>query len=133
MPTYEYRCGSCGHELEAVQSFSDPALTECPHCGEPTLRKRFGNVGVVFKGSGFYRNDSRADSKGRADDKDRVAADKSESGSKDAGSKKESAKDAGGGSSTPSPDSGSTPPSAKKAPAKQAKQATAASGSSSSK
>ncbi len=65
MPTYEYRCANCGHELEAVQSFSDAALTECPQCGEPALRKMFGNVGVVFKGSGFYRNDSRNEAKSR--------------------------------------------------------------------
>ena len=65
MPTYEYRCANCGHQLEAVQSFSDAALTECPQCGEPALRKMFGNVGVVFKGSGFYRNDSRNEAKSR--------------------------------------------------------------------
>lgn len=58
MPTYQYACTDCGHELEAVQSFSDDALTTCPECGG-ALRKLFGNVGVVFKGSGFYRNDSR--------------------------------------------------------------------------
>ena len=60
MPTYEYACADCGHELEAVQSFTDDPLTECPECAG-TLRKRFGNVGVVFKGSGFYRTDSKAD------------------------------------------------------------------------
>ena len=65
MPTYEYRCANCGHELEAVQSFSDAALTECPRCWEPALRKMFGNVGVVFKGSGFYVNDSRNEAKSR--------------------------------------------------------------------
>ena len=58
MPTYQYACTACGHELEAVQSFSDDPLTTCPDCGG-NLRKLFGNVGVVFKGSGFYRNDSR--------------------------------------------------------------------------
>ncbi|MFM9135002.1 MAG: FmdB family zinc ribbon protein [bacterium] len=61
MPTYQYACSDCGHELEAVQSFTDDPLTECPECGG-ALRKRFGNVGVVFKGSGFYRTDSRAKS-----------------------------------------------------------------------
>ena len=61
MPTYQYACSDCGHELEAVQSFTDDPLTVCPECGG-TLRKRFGNVGVVFKGSGFYRTDSRAKS-----------------------------------------------------------------------
>jgi putative FmdB family regulatory protein len=58
MPTYEYVCTSCGHRLEAVQSFSDPALTVCPDC-QGVLRKVFGNVGIVLKGSGFYKNDSR--------------------------------------------------------------------------
>ena len=61
MPTYQYACTACGHDLEAVQSFSDDPLTECPECGG-ALRKLFGNVGVVFKGSGFYRTDSRAKS-----------------------------------------------------------------------
>lgn len=58
MPTYQYRCTACGDELEAVQKFTDPSLTECPSCaGE--LRKVFSAVGVVFKGSGFYATDSR--------------------------------------------------------------------------
>lgn len=61
MPTYQYACTACGHDLEAVQSFSDDPLTECPECGG-ALRKLFGNVGVVFKGSGFYRTDSRTKS-----------------------------------------------------------------------
>ena len=61
MPTYEYACVACGHEFEAFQSFSDSALTECPECkGE--LRKVYSNVGVVFKGSGFYKTDSRSSS-----------------------------------------------------------------------
>jgi putative FmdB family regulatory protein len=61
LPTYQYACTACGHELEAVQSFSDAALTECPECGG-ALRKVFSAVGVVFKGSGFYKTDSRAKS-----------------------------------------------------------------------
>ncbi len=59
MPTYQYRCTQCGTELEAVQKFSDPALTECPECSGH-LRKVFSAVGVVFKGSGFYATDSRS-------------------------------------------------------------------------
>ncbi|MBU2663004.1 FmdB family transcriptional regulator [Actinoplanes bogorensis] len=59
MPTYQYACTECGHQLEAVQSFSDAALTECPNC-QGKLRKVFNSVGIVFKGSGFYRNDSRS-------------------------------------------------------------------------
>ena len=59
MPTYEYACTECGRPLEAVQKFTDDPLTECPVCGGK-LRKLFRSVGVVFKGSGFYRTDSRA-------------------------------------------------------------------------
>ena len=59
MPTYQYACTACGHQLEAVQSFADEPLTECPAC-EGRLRKLFSGIGVVFKGSGFYRTDSRA-------------------------------------------------------------------------
>jgi len=59
MPTYQYACTSCGERLEAVQKFSDEPLTECPACGG-ALRKVFSPVGVVFKGSGFYKTDSRS-------------------------------------------------------------------------
>ncbi len=59
MPTYEYSCRDCGEPLEVVQSIHDDSLTTCPSCGG-NLRKLFGNVGVVFKGSGFYKNDSRS-------------------------------------------------------------------------
>ncbi|WP_068319302.1 FmdB family zinc ribbon protein [Janibacter anophelis] len=58
MPTYAYACADCGHAFDIVQSFSDDALTTCPECGG-VLRKQFNAVGVVFKGGGFYRNDSR--------------------------------------------------------------------------
>lgn len=61
MPTYQYACKTCGHRFEIVQSFSDASLTECPEC-QGDLRKVFNSVGVVFKGSGFYRNDSRSGS-----------------------------------------------------------------------
>ena len=77
MPTYQYACNDCGHELEAVQSFSDDALTTCPEC-QGSLRKLFGNVGVVFKGSGFYRTDSRSSSS--------AGSDSSSSGSSSSGS-----------------------------------------------
>jgi putative FmdB family regulatory protein len=62
MPTYQYACTntSCGNRFELVQAFTDPSVTECPVCGQP-VRKVYGSVGVVFKGSGFYRTDSRAE------------------------------------------------------------------------
>ena len=65
MPTYQYACTECGHAFEQFQSFTDDALTVCPQC-EGRLRKVFNAVGVVFKGSGFYRTDNRSDSKSGA-------------------------------------------------------------------
>lgn len=61
MPTYAYACKDCGHAFDIVQSFTEDSLTECPECSG-VLRKKFGNVGVTFKGSGFYRTDSRGSS-----------------------------------------------------------------------
>jgi putative FmdB family regulatory protein len=89
MPTYEYACTACGHRLEAVQSFTDDPLTECPECGSP-LRKVYGNVGIVLKGSGFYKTDSRAASGGNG------------AGPK---SPEKSTGDTAGGDSTPSKES----------------------------
>lgn len=63
MPTYQYACTDCGEQLEVVQKFTDDALTVCPAC-DGRLRKVFSAVGVVFKGSGFYRTDSRNGSNG---------------------------------------------------------------------
>ena len=57
MPTYQYACNACAHEFEAFQSFSDTSLTQCPEC-QGELRKVYTAVGVVFKGSGFYKTDS---------------------------------------------------------------------------
>ncbi|MGY5035366.1 FmdB family zinc ribbon protein [Streptomyces sp. 900116325] len=65
MPTYQYQCTECGEGLEAVQKFTDDALTVCPNC-EGRLKKVFSAVGIVFKGSGFYRNDSRGSSSSSA-------------------------------------------------------------------
>jgi putative FmdB family regulatory protein len=62
VPTYQYACTDCDHAFEQVQSFTEDSLTTCPQC-EGRLRKIFNAVGVVFKGSGFYRTDSRSDSK----------------------------------------------------------------------
>jgi putative FmdB family regulatory protein len=68
LPTYEYACTTCGHRLEAVQSFTDDPLSECPECGG-ALRKVYGAVGIVLKGSGFYKTDSRAVSSGNGSGK----------------------------------------------------------------
>lgn len=89
MPRYDYRCDSCGEQFEVVQSFSDPTLTECPHCGTSGLKKVFGNVGVVFKGSGFYRNDSREAGKKKAPAAKSASSDSATSDK--AGEKKDSA------------------------------------------
>jgi putative FmdB family regulatory protein len=60
MPYYDYECKSCGHEFETFQSMSDEALVDCPECNKPGLRRLIGGgTGVIFKGSGFYVNDSR--------------------------------------------------------------------------
>ncbi len=64
MPTYQYACTDCGHRFEQVQAFTDPSLTECPNCGGK-LRKVYGSVGVVFKGTGFYRTDARNGANGK--------------------------------------------------------------------
>src|ERR1017187_5642291 len=91
MPTYEYACTSCGHRMEAVQSFSDPALTTCPVC-HGALRKVFGNVGIVLKGSGFYKNDSR--SSGRSNGSaPKEASKETDSSSSDSASKDSSSSD----------------------------------------
>src|SRR5688572_27445224 len=63
MPIYEYRCDSCGHELEAMQKFSDEALTDCPCCNQATLKKRISAAGVEHKGSGWYATDFKGGSK----------------------------------------------------------------------
>ncbi|MDT5029016.1 MAG: hypothetical protein QOE61_5442 [Micromonosporaceae bacterium] len=99
MPTYQYACTACGHQLEAVQSFTDDALTECPACAG-RLRKLFSAVGIVFKGSGFYRTDSRPENKADIP----AVASTSTNGSKDG---KTSSSDSST-SSTPATSSGST-------------------------
>ena len=94
MPTYEYACRSCAEHLEVVQSFSDDPLTTCPACGGE-LRKVFGAIGIAFKGSGFYRNDSRPREKSES------GADgaKESKGGKEAKEAKEAKEDTGSSSS----------------------------------
>lgn len=81
MPTYAYACKDCNHAFDIVQSFSDDSLTECPQC-HGRLRKKFGNVGVTFKGSGFYRTDSRGSSSSSSSSSSPESSAGSESGSK---------------------------------------------------
>ena len=98
MPTYQYACTECGHAFEQFQSFSDDALTECPEC-RGRLRKVFNAVGVVFKGSGFYRTDSRGSGSSTASGSSSTTA--SDSGSTTSGG-------SSGSSSTGSTTSSST-------------------------
>ena len=102
MPTYDYRCKACGQELEVFQSFSDDPLTTCDACGGE-LRKLFGAPGIAFKGSGFYKTDSRSGSK------------TSTAASSEKGSSSEKSSSAAGSSS--SSDSSSNGSSTKKEPA----------------
>uniref|UniRef100_UPI0031D66F73 FmdB family zinc ribbon protein n=1 Tax=Streptomyces hawaiiensis TaxID=67305 RepID=UPI0031D66F73 len=85
MPTYQYQCIECGEGLEAVQKFTDDALTECPSC-KGRLKKVFSAVGIVFKGSGFYRNDSRGSSSSSSPAAKSSSSSSSGSSSSDSGS-----------------------------------------------
>ncbi len=91
MPTYQYACRDCDNHFEQVQAFSDPSLTVCPNCGGH-LRKVYGSVGVVFKGSGFYRTDSRSGSGKASLSADHKADSSGSSGSGSSGSSKVAAK-----------------------------------------
>ncbi|MCW2595012.1 MAG: Transcriptional regulator, FmdB family [Jatrophihabitans sp.] len=131
MPTYQYVCTNpaCAEDFERVQSFTDPAASECPVCGG-AVRKKFSAVGVVFKGSGFYRTDSRSENAAKAS-KESGDSSAKDSGSKDSGSKDSGSKDAG------SKDSGSKDAAAKgsssaKDPSSSSKSSSSSNGSSSS-
>ena len=105
MPTYQYACTACGHRFEAVQAFSDASLTDCPECAG-RLRKVFSSVGIVFKGSGFYRTDSRTTgSDGGEKEKKSEKTSADSSGDSGSGTKKV---DADTKSAAPKSDSGST-------------------------
>ncbi|MER6034875.1 MULTISPECIES: FmdB family zinc ribbon protein [unclassified Streptomyces] len=103
MPTYQYQCTECGEGLEAVQKFTDDALTECPACSG-RLKKVFSAVGIVFKGSGFYRNDSRGSSSS--------SSPASKSTSSSAGSSSDAKSSSSASSSSSTTTSGSTSTSA---------------------
>ena len=99
MPTYSYACTECGNRFDAVQAFSDDALTACPKCSG-RLRKLFGNVGVVFKGSGFYRTDSRETAKSTTNGAAGSSESTSTSSSSEKSSKSSSEKSSDGSSSS---------------------------------
>lgn len=105
MPTYSYACTECDNRFDAVQAFTEDALTTCPRCSG-RLRKLFNSVGVVFKGSGFYRTDSR--------DSTSKSLSTASSGEKSGGSEKSSSSDSGSG---PSSANSGTPASSSSAPA----------------
>ncbi|MEU9820277.1 FmdB family zinc ribbon protein [Pseudonocardia alni] len=115
MPTYQYACTACDHRFEAVQSFSDDALSTCPNCGGK-LRKVFSSVGIVFKGSGFYRTDSRSGSV-----------------SSGSGSSSESAKSDSSSSSSASSDSSSSSGSSSSSDSSSSSSSSSSAGTSSSK
>ncbi|MBT1095117.1 FmdB family zinc ribbon protein [Streptomyces chartreusis] len=102
MPTYQYQCTACGEGLEAVQKFTDDALTECPNC-QGRLKKVFSAVGIVFKGSGFYRNDSRGSSSSSS-----PASSKSSSSSSDSSSSSSSTSSTSSSSDSKSSSTGSS-------------------------
>lgn len=101
MPTYQYQCTECGQGLEAVQKFTDDALTECPNCGG-RLKKVFSAVGIVFKGSGFYRNDSRGSSSSSSPATSKPSTPASTSSSASSSSTSSDSKSSGSGSSSSS-------------------------------
>jgi putative FmdB family regulatory protein len=101
VPTYSYACTECGDRFDAVQAFSDSALTTCAKCNG-RLRKLFGNVGVVFKGSGFYRNDSRDSAKSSAKSSSSSSTSSNGSGSSESTSSSSSEKPSSNGSSSSS-------------------------------
>ncbi|GAA4225296.1 hypothetical protein GCM10022254_06920 [Actinomadura meridiana] len=99
MPTYQYVCTECGEPLEVVQKFSDDALTECPAC-EGKLRKVFSAAGIIFKGSGFYRTDSRSSGKSSTSGaSSTTSSSSSESSKSDSSSSSSSSTSSGGDSS----------------------------------
>ncbi|MFJ8471964.1 FmdB family zinc ribbon protein [Kitasatospora sp. NPDC094011] len=112
MPTYQYQCTECGNGLEAVQKFTDEALTTCPDC-QGRLRKVFSAVGVVFKGSGFYRTDSRSSSSSSVGTGSSAGSSTSSTSSSTSGSGSGS----GSGSSGSSSSAGSSSSSSSPAPA----------------
>jgi putative FmdB family regulatory protein len=108
VPTYQYACTACDHRFDAVQSFSDPSLTDCPVCSG-RLRKVFSSVGIVFKGSGFYRTDSRSGATVPETKTETKSESKSESNGSAASTSSSSKESSSSASSSSSSTSSSTP------------------------
>ncbi|MGO9030083.1 MAG: FmdB family zinc ribbon protein [Acidimicrobiales bacterium] len=120
MPTYEYRCAHCDRTFDVVQSFHDDPVTACPTCGNP-VRKVFGSVGIVFKGSGFYKTDSRPGGSTKAkdsvsaatgEDSSNKSSDTSDSKDRSSNADKSTTGDSGKTPPTPAPSSSASGPSA---------------------
>jgi len=117
MPTYDYRCAACGHELETFQSINEPALRKCPRCGKSKLERLIGSgAGFLFKGGGFYQTDYRSESykRGQSSDKDGGEA-------APASGKPDAAKPAAEPAKTPSPEAAKPVQPAKPTPKKPAR------------
>lgn len=115
MPTYEYRCTSCGDQFEIVQSFKDASLTVCEKC-QGTLRKVYGNVGISFKGTGFYKNDSKSSTTSGSGSTSESAATKTDSGSSSSTSTESSSSSAVPASSSAGSSHGASPAATPSAP-----------------
>lgn len=100
VPTYAYACTQCSHRFDIYQSFSDDSLTTCPECGKEALRKVFSPVGVVFKGSGFYRTDSRSGQNSRSSNGSQKKSSEDSSGSGEKSTAGASSNESGSSSSS---------------------------------
>jgi putative FmdB family regulatory protein len=116
VPTYSYACTECDNKFDVVQAFSDDALTQCPKC-DARLRKLFGKVGVVFKGSGFYRNDSREAAKSTSNGSAKSSESTSSESSSSSGSTEKKSDSSKSDSSSSSSSSSSDKSSSSLAPA----------------
>ncbi|MCH9768897.1 MAG: FmdB family transcriptional regulator [Actinomycetia bacterium] len=117
MPTYSYACTECANKFDVVQAFTEDSITECPQC-DGRLRKVFGKVGVVFKGSGFYRNDSREAAKSSAESSGSGSSDTAAATSSDKStSDKSSSETSSSSGKSASSDKSSSPSKSSSAPA----------------
>jgi len=121
MPTYEYKCKDCGHQFDIVQSFTDDALTTCPDCKKKTLRKVFSPPGVTFKGSGFYKTDSRSGNGKSSASSTATTAEKSDSSGSSSSSASSDSSSSSSSSSSDTTSSSDAKSSDKKSPSSEKK------------